>query len=174
MKLTLLLLTSLLLGCGSSKELATWDEPMTTPEIELMRGRWRPFMDEAVRKTGEQLDPTKRWVVTDSSKRSVPTRTNECDYEKQFSDTGYFVSSPEDWYGPIVTLQDLESYLKECWDDSTLEEKTFYITVSGVDYGFNGDSVQIFSKPSTPFTKLIFSHREPTLQGFSDYLKGKK
>ena len=208
-----LLLTLILLGCNPQ----SWDnvdfelyrigedipdgEPLTTPEIELIRGRWRPFMDEAVRKTGEQLDPTKRWAdfgATDSSNRGIPMRTNECDYDS--IDTFVWIgwASPKrptsDWRP--ITAEDLESYLKECWDDSTRHDRTvegenftmkFTVryTVDTVDTNI---AVEVLPSSMTlgdlnyrapiPERKARFYHTHrftqeqlAPLQGFSDYLK---
>jgi len=86
------------------------------------------------------------------------------------SDCGVDPTKQWDWASPQrptsdwrpITEEDLESYLKECWDDSTVYDQRIVIGE------WLGDNRYEFT------TTYFYTHREPTLQGFSDYLKRKR
>lgn len=79
-------------------------------------------------------------------------------------------------YQKCITLQDLIDYQKECYNDSSLEHTHFYNRWYDDCYTQRGNLMDgyhyvLSCKDSTHFEWI---HKQPTFEGFIEYLKNKK
>jgi hypothetical protein len=83
------------------------------------------------------------------------------------------------WHPQIITLEDMDAYWQECWNDST--SQTFHISlIGGNEYTslcpreYGEACIDPGISPAFRGHRTIYTHREPTFAGFREWMRRKK